>query len=193
MKGAIRPGTGRRPFDWRIGVWIAVDFEPEIAKLMIERFLAHLDPPGLRAAVASVRPAIASHLQVILHVEGAVFREYPDTRPLACLVEFRERGGSRSISLSGENLQERETVIDSPMTILEVARLHDEVCDALHEAGHHDRNDKLAAVERRKSRRVIRKYLRVSQKEVEDWFRLSLGRHARCRHGLSCRFGEISK
>lgn len=45
---------------------------------------------------------------------------------------------------------------------------------------------RVAAVERRK-------YLRVSQNEVEDWFRLSLGRHRECRHCLSCRFGEISK
>lgn len=39
----------------------------------------------------------------------------------------------------------------------------------------------------------IRKYLRVSQDEVEDWFWLSLGRHWRCRHGLSSRFDEITK
>ncbi|MCA2410837.1 hypothetical protein J3P71_32735 (plasmid) [Rhizobium leguminosarum] len=108
-------------------------------------------------------------------------------------MEFGKSGGHQSSDFPSENRQKRETIIDSPMTILEVARLHDEVCDAQHEAGHHDRSDKLAAVERRKSRRVIRKDLRVSQNEVEDWFRLSLGRHARCRHGLSCRFGEISK
>jgi hypothetical protein len=44
-----------------------------------------------------------------------------------CLIEFGESGGSRSIDFPGEDLQKRETIIDSLMTIVEVARLPDQV------------------------------------------------------------------
>jgi len=37
-----------------------------------EKRAADLDPPGFGTAVAAVGPAIASRLQVVLHVEGAV-------------------------------------------------------------------------------------------------------------------------
>ncbi|MBX5206847.1 hypothetical protein HJB83_03745 [Rhizobium sp. NZLR11] len=146
------PVEGGQPFDRGICIGIAVDFGSEIAELIIERFFANLDPPGFGTAVDSVGPVIASRLEVVLHVEAAVLGKYLDTRPLACFIEFGESGGSRPIDFPSENRQKRETIIDSPMTILEVARLHDEVSDAQHEAGHHDRSDKLAAVERRKSR-----------------------------------------
>ena len=132
IKGiASSPETveGSQAFDWWIGIGISVDFGPEIAELIIERFLAHLDPPGFRTAVASMRPAIASRLQMILHVEGTVLGKDRDTRPLACFVEFRERGGSRSVSLSGGDLQEGETIIKSPVTIMEIARLPDQVSE----------------------------------------------------------------
>jgi hypothetical protein len=66
---------------------------------------------------------------VVLHIEGTVLREDTDTRPLACFVEFRERCGSRSVDFPGEDLQERETVIDRAMTIMKIARLPDQVAE----------------------------------------------------------------
>lgn len=154
LKGLSGPESveGSQAFDWRIGVRIAVDFGPEIAEFIVKRIFTHLDPPRFRVAVASVGQAIASRLQVVLHEEGTVLRKDTDKRPLACFIEFGERDGSRSIDFPTENRQKRETIIDSPMIIMEVARLPDEVSGAQHEVGHHDRSDKVAAVERRKSR-----------------------------------------
>jgi hypothetical protein len=118
---------GGQSFDWRIGVWIAVYFGPEIAELIIERFFANLDPPGFATAVASVGPAIAPRLQVVLHVEGTVLRKDPHTRPLACFIEFGKSGGSRSMHLAGQDLQKRETIIDRAMTFMKISCLPDQI------------------------------------------------------------------
>ena len=104
------PVKGSEAFDWWIGVWIAVDFGPKIAELIVECVFSNLDPPGFRATVASVGPSIAPRLQVILHVEGAVLRKDPHTRPQACFIELGKSGGSRSVHLAGQDLQERKTV-----------------------------------------------------------------------------------
>jgi hypothetical protein len=64
---------------------------------------------------------------VILHVEGAVLGKDPDTRPLACLIKPGESGGDRSGRLASQDLQKCKAIINSPMTIMEVASLPDEV------------------------------------------------------------------
>lgn len=99
------PVEGGQSFDWRIGVRITVDFGPDIAEFTIERVFANLDPPGFRAAVTSVGPAIASRLQVIFHVKGTVLCENTDTRPLACFIELGKSGARRFIDVPGEDLQ----------------------------------------------------------------------------------------
>lgn len=126
-----RPETveGSQAFDRWIGIGISVDFGPEIAELIIERFLAHLDPPGFGTAVASIRPAIASRLQVVLHVEGAVLRKDPHTRPLACFIDLGECGGSRSVHLASQDLQKCKAIVDRTMTIMKIASLPDEVAE----------------------------------------------------------------
>src|SRR5690242_6025761 len=90
---------GRQAPDWRIGVRPPVDIRPEKGEFTLERFLIHHDPPGLRTAIASVRPAIAACFQVILHVEGAVFGTDADARMLPGRIEFRKRwSGARILS-----------------------------------------------------------------------------------------------
>lgn len=73
------PVEGSEVLDGWIGVWIAVDFRSEIAEFIVKRIFTHLDPPRFRAAIAFVGPPVASRLQVILHIEGAVLCEDTDT------------------------------------------------------------------------------------------------------------------
>jgi hypothetical protein len=69
---------------------VLVDLCPEKVKFALEVSIIDLNPPGFGAAVAPVGPAIAPRLEMILEVEGAVLGKDANSRPLACLVKFRE-------------------------------------------------------------------------------------------------------
>ena len=97
---------GRQPHDRRLRFFPPVNFRTQIGKLVAEILFADFYPPGLQTAVASVRPAITPRLQVVLHLERAVFGKDADARALAGAVELGERAFTVAL-LSIEDFQER--------------------------------------------------------------------------------------
>lgn len=96
-------------------------------ELVFEIRLIHFNPPRFRPALASIRPTVAPRPQVIFQIIRAVLCKDTDTRALARFVEVREGGGTIRITLPVENLQQRKTVIDRTMAIVEKAGLVDQV------------------------------------------------------------------
>lgn len=83
--------------------------------------LANSDVPGLGAAIRTVAPPITSPFQRILQVERRLLRPDPDRLPACRIKQDGERRRSGRRQREVQNLQQRVTVVDGAVCLVEVA------------------------------------------------------------------------